>query len=382
MPRKKITGIRLVGRGNYAIDRIVVANGKRVHVFKDGFTSVAEASAAMEETVASKLEKSVGAPRKAVSMHKLIGEYAEWREMKGVRTSTVEGLTYGLTKFVEPRFPKDPYEALTYENVLKWYSGLVKDQSVTGKRKNFVFSEFRRFLEYAWKIRKIISSEAYGDLYAVVDSVKMCAAPKKEKQTWSAEQESEFFARIPRSSRDFPMFSLFFYLGCRIGEFIGLKWDAYDREAGRIEIKRQVIVSPGGPILTEELKTDESYRVDELDEETKAVLDDYMDSRDRRELAGYMFPSPYDPMVPLSRTWFRRKLDGYADDAGLPHISPHGVRHAKATAFMSVCENMQEVKSCARFLGHSATMMADVYAHVKGISQTEIIGRLKSVKRP
>ncbi len=380
MPRKKTTGVRMIGRGNYAIDLSVEIDGKRVHVYKSGYGTAGEASEDIDNVVAAK-RASLLEFASDVPLAKLVEDFAKYREMRGVRQNTITGDVYCLKKHVLTRMPASARKAFTLTEVNRWYSSLVMDDSLTAKRKNYTFASFRRLAEYAWRTRKVIDSNAYTDVMGIVTSVKLGKSSKPaEKETWTEEQEQAFLEAIPKDSQDYPLFRLFCYLGCRLGEFLGLKWDAYDRENGLIEIKRQVVNVAGGAILTEDLKTDDSYRVDELDEGTKEVLDSYMDSRDAHELAGYMFPCPYDPHTPLSRTGFRRKMYDYCDKAGVPHVTPHGVRHCKATRLMGVCENMQEVKSCARFLGHSATMMANVYASVKGVSQRDIMARLKTRK--
>ncbi len=380
MPRKKTTGVRMIGRANYAIDLSVIIDGKRVHIYRVGYPTAGEAAADIDRVVADK-RLELGEYTDDVPLAKLVEGFAKYREMRGVRQNTIKGDVYCLKKHVLTRMPASARKAFTRAELNRWYSSLVMDDSLTAKRKNYTFASFRRLAEYAWRTKKVIDSDAYTDVMGIVTSVKLGKSSKPaEKETWTPEQEEAFLNAIPRDSQDYPLFRLFCYLGCRLGEFLGLKWDAYDRGNGLIEIKRQVVNVDGGALLTEDLKTDDSYRVDELDEGTKEVLDSYMDSRDQEELAGYMFPCPYDPRTPLSRTGFRRKMYAYCRKAGVPQITPHGVRHCKATRLMGVCENMQEVKSCARFLGHSATMMANVYASVKGVSQRDIMARLKDKK--
>lgn len=376
MAKKKITGIRLISRGNYAIDKIIHVEGRRVHLYKEGFRSVSEASEAMPALEEAK-RREISPSSCAKTYDELLDLYLE-NCLTKARVQTVRLIGYIFSKHISPAFTGlNANAAMTYDRVSAWYRQKSQAADISAPRKNKIFSEFRKFAEFAWK-RRAITAEAYTELSGIVENVKLPAKPKNEKQTWDFEQERAFLEAIGRDSPDYPMFALFLYLGCRLGEFLGLKWDAYDRQRGEIKIMRQVINDiRGGAVLTEELKTNESYRTNELDPETKALLDEYMDSRDADELRGFMFPSPTSPFTPLSRSGFRRKLYRYTAIAGLPQITPHGARHSKATAFMSVCENMQEVTRCAEFLGHSPSMMADVYSHGRGVSQTDLANRLR-----
>lgn len=67
----------------------------------------------------------------------------------------------------------------------------------------------------------------------------------------------------------------------------------------------------------------------------------------------------------------------YIEKAKVRKITPHAIRHAKATELMRVCRNMQEVKAAARFLGHSATMMIDTYGHYERSAQDALLKRLE-----
>ena len=373
MPKKKTPGVHAMGGGKYKIDKTVLINGKRVRVYKEGFLSVSEAVEAMPQLIEKKRREFAPetCPKKFSA---LVAEYENYRSVHA-KGQTVLGVHYLMSKHILPTFGELMVsEAFTHDRVQRWYARKASGTADSQERKNKVFSEFRKLLDYAWKMR-MVDSETHRDLSAIVENVKLSSKPKPEKETWTYEQETMFMLAVPKNTRDYPMFALFLYLGCRLGEFLGLTWDCYDRKKGTISIRQQVINAIGGPILTDELKTNESYRVDELDAETKAILDDYMDTIDSPK--GFMFPSPIDDNAPLSRNCFRRKLYHYASIAGVPKITPHGARHSKATAFMGVCSNMEEVKACARFLGHSATMMADVYAHVKNVSQQEIMVRMK-----
>ena len=118
-------------------------------------------------------------------------------------------------------------------------------------------------------------------------------------------------------------------------------------------VLEDVYLTKGKPVLTDRLKTRESYRKCKLNQEVYEILE-----RKRKTYQeGYIFPkSPTTPNEPLPKTTLRKMMHKYMDKAKLPKISPHGFRHTKATMFMSVCKTMAEVKAAAKFMGHSVDL--------------------------
>ena len=60
--------------------------------------------------------------------------------------------------------------------------------------------------------------------------------------------------------------------GMRLGEVCGLKWDAVDLDASRLEVRRQLTLADGQVIEVEHTKSDHGRRVIDLDARTVAAL--------------------------------------------------------------------------------------------------------------
>ena len=377
MANKKTAGIRKVGNRQFEIDKIEIINGKRVHIRKKGFSSAQEAKDALPALVEAR-RREEGAAACDETFDALCEGFEMAREAHD-KPQTVQALHYMIGKHILPHFSglKVP-EALTYERVSRGYAEKCQSNKDSPARKNKVFTCFRQLLTFAYKNR-FITVDVHDELDTMVENVRLPNRPKADKAVWTADQEARFLAAIPPDSIDFPMFSLFCYLGCRLGEFQGLQWKCFNERQRRITIGQQVIRMGGGTVLSDELKTNESYRSNDLDPGIFALLVKYRSTLNSSEDDEYMFPSPYSSREPISRTEFRRRFNKYIALSGVPKIVPHGVRKSKATSLAGVCRNAEEVAVAAKFLGHSPSMFMSTYVSQTGVQQADLIDMLKKL---
>lgn len=142
--------------------------------------------------------------------------------------------------------------------------------------------------------------------------------------------------------------------GCRPGELLALRWQDLDLEAGTLTVTRSLGWKPGerkgygtavavfGPP-----KSESSRRTLEL-------VPDLV-----QELKGWLLRSRFkteDALVfsnglgkPLHRSFIHKGLREALTRAGLPHLSPHGLRHTFAS--IAIAEGLP-VTQVAKLLGH------------------------------
>lgn len=379
MAKKKTAGIKKVGDRQFEIDKIVIVNGKRVHIRASGFVSAQDAKEALPRLVEAR-RREMNPATCPKTFDELCEQYENMRNTKS-KAQTVEAIHYMIGKHILPSFTGLLVsEALTFEKVRSWYTAKVSSNKDSAARKNKVFTTMRQIIDCAWKWH-YITSETHQDLEALVENVRLPNRAKSDKAVWTYDQEMQFLSAIPQDSIDFPMFTLFCYLGCRLGEFQGLQWKCFNEKQGTITIGQQIVRMNGGTVLTDELKTNESYRINQLDEYTVSLLIKYRSTLNSSEDDEFIFPSPYNSREPLSRTEFRRRFNRYIKISGVPKIVPHGVRKSKATMIAGVCQNAEEVAVGAKFLGHSPSMFMGTYVSQTGIQQQAIISRLKETNK-
>lgn len=381
MARKtSVKGITLTPEG-YAIDKTVRRDGMRIHVYKSGFSTIAEAKAnmriAVEEACERKMRREFGTRTLRQSFDLFM------KDMSTKKASqTAYSMEKKLIKHFLSHFDMDGLttKEITCSKVMRWYEWFGAQSDLLNDTKNKLLSDVRKFMEFLWRKDKSLSSEEYQDVMGVLDSFAKRKAPAKEKEVWSDEQVREFIEAAPKDSLDRLMMSLLFYLGARIAEFLALTWDSVDFKRNIIRIDKQII-KDGGSRLTYELKTTASYRECWMEDWVRAMLLDYKESLNKGDRQGdrFLFHTAMGSNHPMSFNAFRNIWRRYEVKAGLPHTTPHSARHRKASELASLCTNEEEVKAASEFLGHSPSMMMEVYVHSKTTSMKNIMARSKTV---
>ncbi|HEX6970347.1 MAG TPA: tyrosine recombinase XerC [Micromonosporaceae bacterium] len=152
---------------------------------------------------------------------------------------------------------------------------------------------------------------------------------------------------IPLRLRDRVLLELLYATGVRISELCGL--DVGDVDRGRRLVR---VLGKGG-----------KERAVPYGVPAEAALDDWLRSgRPRLAVA-----ASGDALLlgarggRLQPTVARRLVRGYAAAAGLPHTTPHGLRHSAATHLL---EGGADLRTVQELLGHASLSSTQIYTHV------------------
>ncbi|HUP69899.1 MAG TPA: tyrosine-type recombinase/integrase [Acidimicrobiales bacterium] len=160
--------------------------------------------------------------------------------------------------------------------------------------------------------------------------------------------------------------------GGRRGEVLGLRWEDIDLDAGTATITRQITAHPTTKALeVRPTKRPRSKSIVGLHPGTVAALRQRRAQQHQDRLlmgAGWPKDSLHTGLV---FTWpngeaihpdtVTRVVGRLSVQAGLPHLTPHGLRHAFASAALSARVPVEVV---AARLGNTARVVQEVYAHV------------------
>lgn len=367
----KVPGIREHSDGTFIIDCVKTIQGKRIHIYSSGYLSQEEALLAMPRLIAAKTSFYSNLRSRQMTLDTFLKQYEEYRLLHVRPSSVAFGRSAAKTFFIDA-LSLNVSDAFCFTRIKAVYQNILAHQGGAAW-KNRCIGVFRQMAEAAFKW-KLLDAESYQDALSVLENIPENRGAKKNRPIWN-KKEKDAFLSVIHDEEDKLLFELLITLGARIGEFAGLTWDCYNPKAGTIEIKQQLVYQNVGKwVLSSDLKTRESYRICKLSSYMNDALKKY---RERSGGFGFIFKSKTEENAPMSKAVIRRKMYRYIELSGVKRITPHCLRHAKATDLMRVCRDMEEVKAAARYLGHSATMMVDTYGHSQEAATLAVLRRLE-----
>ncbi len=358
----------------WTIDTKVKVDGVFKHFQKKGYSTLSSAKADFE-TQKELFIKKHSVHHKTVLFEDLLDKYKEMRRF------TVDVSTLGCDQSIYnvyflPYFKgKLIKDCLTREEISQWYKAIIDSPKYSNNKKSKIITRMKDLLKFSY-MHEYIDAPTYQSCDVNLYQVKYKKTAEVERVIWTPEEERDFILATKENHIDYIMFKLFLTTSPRIGEFLGLQANCFDHRKRKITIKQQVKnISGKGAVLTDKLKTHDSYRTIILTEELANLLEEYIRDFDIKPNE-FLFYA-YDKASPLSRNSFRRKLYKYCDMARVRRINPHASRHIQATKLASVCHTGTEIEAAARRLGHSPDMFMNTYArHTNDKVENQLLERL------
>jgi integrase len=190
---------------------------------------------------------------------------------------------------------------------------------------------------------------------ALILSMRLPRSAKKRRWFGTFEQAAAFLVEAERGT-EWPALALMAYTGIRIGEALGLQWEDVDLEGRKLSVARQV--SPSGQVGPPKSETSER------DIDLPTVLIGLM-----RQWRATQFSSPTPWVLGVeprqnsaARSRIRVAMKEALQRAGLPHMTPHGLRHSYAS-FRALLG--QDPKLIQDQMGHSELRMTGKYTHLQ-----------------
>jgi len=234
----------------------------------------------------------------------------------------------------------------------------------------YLHSIIREALQHAFEQNLIVRN--------VADAVRPPKGTRPQVQVWNA-TEARTFLTMAQDALYAPLWLVLLATGMRRGEALGLRWQDVDLTKGLIRV-HQTLVDVNGVVSIGEPKTRSGRRTIELDSVCLAALADH---RDRQAFArkscgdawrnhdlvfttadgNWIHPRNADrEYYALLKRIERQRQEKRPDDAALPRITLHGLRHTCATLLLLHNVNPKVV---SERLGHaSISITLDTYSHV------------------
>ena len=207
------------------------------------------------------------------------------------------------------------------------------------------------------------------------------AVPPPQTTVWTAEEARTFLAAA-REHWLLPLFQLLLATGLRLGEALGLSWEDVDAEAGILVVRWQ-LQHVDGQFVRLPPKSKQSRRTLPLPALAREALVRQREQQATWRQAGAWRGNPWALVftthagTPLHARNVHHTFTRLVEQAGLPRIRLHDLRHSCATLLL---EAGVDLKTISALLGHSQlSVTADYYAHVRQALTADALARLDAL---
>lgn len=292
------------------------------------------------------------------TFREVFDEYWSATVDKGIKAGTQETKRNMFEQHVLPHFQDLELTAITTDVIKHWQTEMQQKER-RGKKFSQTYlhsiqSQFNAVLNYA--VRK-----KYLPFSPMVDLKNMGEKNAAPREILTPDEYARFAQYAKTRPETFMLFELYYWLGLRRGEGLGLRPVdiQYDARIGKTVIT--VATSVDAKKRVGDTKTASSYRTVPLPQTVAEELTEYMSHQYDLKPTDRIFSD-----ITVSHLY--RDVAWAIEQSGVPKICIHGMRHSWATNIISSGE--VTATDAARLLGHATPQTTlRTYAHILPTTQ-------------
>jgi integrase len=310
-------------------------------------------------TARSELKQGIYTKKDGITVSDFMAKYMETVGKHTLRPTTQEGNWSQIRNHINPTIGKIKLKDLRPDQIQSLYSQKLS-QGLSRRTVQLLHVNLRTALKQAVK---------WGLVARNVTDFVQAPRPVKTTPTFFTKEQLNTFLESVREDKWYVIFVLLVYGGFREGEVLGIHYEDCDMVNRVINVRHTVITLRTGLIIGEP-KTKSSKRAVTLPKIAYDELKKHLDQLDINH--GLIFTtSAGTPIYPRN---FIRHFKSKLQEAGLPDIRVHDLRHSHASLLLASGINPKLVQER---LGHSSIALTlDTYSHVIPSLQEEVARRM------
>jgi integrase len=359
-------------KDGYWVVQIELGDGKRKQYYlktqKEAVEKLRKAQRELEQGTL------VTGPQQTVKQY--LEYWLEEVHKPGLKVSTYVKYRKLINSYIIPALGHLKLEKLTPQHVKSLYNQKAKD-GLSAKTIISIHGVLHKALDNA-----VLWNLASRNVCDVVSPPRLV---KPEKRSLTMEQAHRLLESV-RGHRLEMLLTLALTTGLRRGEMLALRWADVDLERRTVTIKRTVDYIPRYGYVENEQKTEAGRRVVLLPSFVVEMLKQHrVEQLEARLKAGGAWEDRDLVFTDLSGGYFNPRyleklMRKVVAEAGLPHITLHGLRHSAATLLLSMGVPLKVIQE---ILGHSSySITADIYTDVLPSMQREAMDKWDDVFGP
>ncbi|HKC74569.1 MAG TPA: tyrosine-type recombinase/integrase [Chloroflexota bacterium] len=310
------------------------------------------------------IEQGIAVPRTKQTVADLLNYWMEHYVAHNVTPVTRESYTYTLKHLLASPLAGVLAQELKPEQVQRWYTA--KRKAGCGER---TLQTCHQRLAQAFKFGMKQGMVNRNPLQAVEPP----APRRKSMAIWTIPQIQTFLAVASKSSYG-PVYMAILHTSLRRGEVLGLRWCDVDLDRATITVNQTIGLVKSRRQINPTPKNKSSNRTIAIDAELVAALRAHKANRPVPQIDGSDFVFHTQTGTAIYPRNLMRDFTRLLDEAGLPRLTLHGLRHTSISQALILGASLTAVSLRA---GHSkVSTTTNIYAHVGWEQHQEVADRL------